>query len=121
MGVGGHDINSDSVVDWCALVGGINVKAKSIGWLLGGGLGELKEVGRTNYHSGEIRKKRRKLKPKGGEAKRKSRRVVGECVVNEILETLSKSLRNFLMKGGRGGLIQEGLTTEWNYFPSEKN
>ena len=38
----------------------------------------------------------------------KSRRVVDNGVVNEMPETLSKSLRNFLMKGGRGDLIQEG-------------
>ena len=49
-----HDGNCDSLVDCCGLVGGVNVKAKSIGWLLEGGLGELKEVGRTNYPSGEI-------------------------------------------------------------------
>ena len=54
VGVGGPDSNSDSLVDCCGLVGGVNVKAKSIGWLLEGGLGELKEVGRTNYPSGEI-------------------------------------------------------------------
>ena len=57
----------------------------------------------------------------GGVAKRKSRRVVGDDVVIEIPKTVSKSLRQLLMKGGQGGLIKEGLTTEWDYFPSEKN
>ena len=33
---------------------------------------------------------------------------------------MTKSLRQLLLKGGQGGLIKEGLTTEWDYFPSEK-
>ena len=38
VGTGEHDSNSDSLVDCCGWVGSVNVKVRSIGWvLLGGG------------------------------------------------------------------------------------
>ena len=87
------------------------------------GLGE--EVARKNYPSVETFKKRRRIKQRGGGvggvAKRKSRRVVGDDVVKEIPKIVTKSLRQLLMKGGPGGEIKEGLTTEWDYFPREYN
>ena len=60
------------------------------------------------------------MKAKGGVAKRKSRRVAGEEEVLEIPKTMTKSLRQLLMKGGRGNRMKEDLTTKWDYFPSEK-
>ena len=46
----------------------------------------------------------------------KSRRVVGDGVVNEIPVTTSRNLRSLIMKGGSGD-----LTTDWDYFPSKNN
>ena len=58
------------------------------------------DVARKNDSSVETSEKRRNIKVKGrGVAKKKSRRVVGDDAVNEILEILTKSLRQLLMKG----------------------
>ena len=58
------------------------------------------DVARKNYSSVETSEKRRNIKAKGrGVTKNKSRRVVGDDAVNEILEILTKSLRQLLMKG----------------------
>ena len=115
-----HDSNYDSLVDCWDLVGCVSDNARSNGWLFGGrDLGE--EVARKNYPSVETFKKKRRRKPKGEVAKRKSRRVVGDDVVKEISKIVTKSMRQLLMKGGCGDEIKEGLTTEWDYFPSEYN
>ena len=112
VGVGELNNNSDSLADYCRLVGGVNDKSRSIGWSFGGGgLGV------------ETSKKRRKIKPKGGESQRKSRRVVGDDVVNEkIHATMPKSLISLLLKGGHGDQKRVDCNMhekEWEYFPSK--
>ena len=52
-----HDSNSDSLNDYCGLVGNVSNNARSNGWFLGrGGLGESKEIARKNYPSVETSK-----------------------------------------------------------------
>ena len=88
------------------------------GWLLGvGGLVES-EVVPKNYPVVVTSLKRRKIKPKGGIAERKSRRRSGmDIVALDILrDSTSKELK-LLQLGGRGGRSR-GEISEWDHFPT---
>ena len=87
------------------------------GWLLGvGGLDES-EVAPKNYPVVETSKKR-KIKPKGSIAERKSKKSSGLSIVSldNPLDSTSKELK-LLQMGGHDGRPR-GEVSEWNHFPT---
>ena len=62
--------------------------------------------------------KRRKIRPKGGIAKRKSRRSSGQNIVtlDNSLDSTSKELKLLQMEGNGGR--HRGEISEWNHFPT---
>ena len=88
------------------------------GWLLGvGGLVES-EVAPKNYPVVVTSLKRRKIKPKGDIAERKSRRRSGMDIIALDIprDSTSKELK-LLQLGGRGGQPRGGIS-EWDHFPT---
>ena len=84
-----------------------------------------KEVAPKNYLNVVTSIKRRKIKPKGRESERKSRRVVRDDIVaEEIPKPMSQSLRSLILKGGHGDQkIRAGCNLQgkdWDYFPNKK-
>ena len=88
------------------------------GWLLGvGGLVES-EVVPKNYPVVVTSLKRRKIKPKGGIADRKSRRSSGQNIValDNPINSTSKELKLLQMEGN--GDRHKGEISEWDHFPT---
>ena len=88
------------------------------GWLLGMGGRVDSEITPKNYPVVVTSLRRRKIKPKGGIAERKSRRSSGQnsVALDCPLKSTSKELK-LLQLGGHGGRPR-GEISEWVHFPT---